>query len=179
MRRWVSSCCGVPVGRSVAEKEKNKIGGGDDRKDIHNQKINSDVSNLTNLALCFLFFFWLNLYFLFLSCNLFIYLFYYFFLCSNSLWTEIGFLAKYNKKTEPCEPLKPAMVLRTVWFDHGSSGFIHFSHREVLRTKRIGMIRGSWLIGLDHTVWSGSENLAYKHIFKYSQPQCVVFWIYV
>ena len=48
---------------------------------IYNQKINSDVSNLTNLAL----------YSLLLSHNLF------FFLCSNSLWTEIYFLAKYRK----------------------------------------------------------------------------------
>ena len=148
MRRWVSSCCGVPVGRSVAEKEKNKIGGGDDRKDIHNQKINSDVSNLTNSALCFLF-----------LPSIF---FFFFFLCSNSLWTKICFPAKYSKKMEPCEPLKSATVLRTVWFDLSLSGFMHFSHREVLRAKRTGMIGGSRLIGLDRTIRSGSENFGYN-----------------
>ena len=55
------------------------------------------------------------------------------FLYSNSLWTEIYFPAKYCIKMEPCKPLKPAMVLKTVRFDRGSSGFMHFSHREVLK----------------------------------------------
>ena len=119
---------------------------------IYNQKINSDVSYLTNLALCFLF----------LSRNLFVCLFFCFhflFFMFKILWTEIYFLAKYSKKMEPCEPLKPAMVLRTLRFDYGSSGFMHFSHREVLRAKRTGMMRGSWLIGLDRTIRSKSENL--------------------
>ena len=112
---------------------------------IYYQKINNDVSNLTNLAFCFLF----------LSCNLFLY--------SNSLWTEIYFPAKYCKKMEPCEPLKLAMVLRTVLFDRGSSGFMHFSHREVLRSKRPRMMRGSRLTWSDCTVRSGSENHASIH----------------
>ena len=91
---------------------------------------------------------------------------FFYFLYSNSLWTEICFPAKYCKKMEPCETLKPATVLKTVQFDCGLSGFMHFSHRKVLRTKRTEMMRGSRLTGSDRTVRSGSKNLAYKHIFQ-------------
>ena len=122
---------------------------------IYYQKINSDVSNFTNLALCFLF----------LSRNL-------FFLYSNYLWTEICFPAKYCKKMEPCEPLKPAMVLKTVRFDRGSSGFMHFSHREVLSSKRTGMTRGSWLIRSDRTVRSQFENHALRKFVKHLSIAC-------
>ena len=52
------------------------------------------------------------------------------------MWIEISFPAKYSKKMEPCEPLKPATVLRTVRFDYGSSGFMYFSHRAVFKGKR-------------------------------------------
>ena len=103
------------------------------------------------LALCFLF----------LSRNLFLY-----FLYSNSLWTEISFLAKYSKKMEPCKPLKPATVLRTVRFDRGSSGFLHFSHRAVLRGKRPAKMSGSRFPGPDRTVRSGFQNLDCNKIFK-------------
>ena len=113
---------------------------------IYNQKINSDVSNLTNLAL----------YFLLLSHNLFLY-----FLYSNSVWTGISFPTKYSKKMEPCKPLKPATVLRTVRFDCGSSGFMHFSHRAVLKGKnsKKWAVRG---FSSDRTVRSGFQNLAHK-----------------
>ena len=96
------------------------------------------------------------LYFLFLSRNLFLY-----FLYSNSLWIEISFPAKYSKKMEPCEPLKPATVLRTVRFNCGSSGFMHFSHRAVLKGKnsKKWAVRG---FSSDRTVRSGFQNLAHK-----------------
>ena len=92
--------------------------------------------------------------FLFLSHNLFLY-----FLYSNSLWTEISFPAKYSKKMEPCEPLKPATVLRTVRFDRGSNGFMHFSHREVFRIKKTAKMNGSKFFRSDHMVWSRFQNL--------------------
>ena len=88
------------------------------------------------------------------------------FLYSNSLWTEICFPTKYCKKTEPCEPLKPATVLKTVQFDCGLSSFMHFSPRKVLRAKRTGMTRGSRLIGSNHTVRSGSENHGFIKVFR-------------
>ena len=64
------------------------------------------------------------------------------------------------KKLEPCEPLKPATVLRTVRFDRGSSGFLHFSHRAVLRGKRTAKMNGSRFFRSDRTVRSGFQNLA-------------------
>ena len=91
--------------------------------------------------------------FLFLSRNLFLY-----FLYSNSLWIEISFPAKYSKKMESCEPLKPATVLRTVRFDRVSSGFMHFSHRTVLRVKRTVKMNGWRFFRLDRTVRSGFQN---------------------
>ena len=92
--------------------------------------------------------------FLFLSRNLFLY-----FLYSNSLWTMISFPAKYSKKMAPCEPLKPATVLRTVRFDRSSSSFMHFSHRAVLRGKRTVKMNGSRFFRSDRTVRSGFQNL--------------------
>ena len=97
--------------------------------------------------------------FLFLSRNLFLY-----FLYSNSLWTKISFPAKYSKKMEPCEPLKPATVLRTVQFDRGSSGFMHFSHRTVLRVKRTTKMNDWRFFRSDRTVWSGFQNHNGHHI---------------
>ena len=97
------------------------------------------------------------LYFLFISRNLFLY-----FLYSNSLWTEISFPAKYSKKMEPCEPLKPATVLRTVRFDYGSSGFMYFSHRAVFKGKRTAKNERFEVFRSDRTVRSGFQNLAHK-----------------
>ena len=97
--------------------------------------------------------------FLFLSRNLFLY-----FLYSNSLWTEISFSAKYSKKMGPCKPLKPATVLRIVRFDRGSSGFLHFSHRAVLRGKRTAKMSGLRFSRSDRTVRSGFQNPAYTFV---------------
>ena len=109
---------------------------------------------------CFFFFFkslaWAvrpALCFLFLSCNLFLY-----FLYSNSLWAEINYPTKYSKKMEPCEPLKLATVLRTVRFDRGSSSFMHFSYRMVLRVKRTAKISGLRFFLSDRTVQFGFQN---------------------
>ena len=96
----------------------------------------------------------------------------FFFLYSNSLWTEICFPTKYCKKMEPCEPLKPATVLRTVRFDCGSSDFMNFSHREVLSSKTTGMTRGSRLIRSDRTVRSESENHALRKFVKHLSIAC-------
>ena len=85
--------------------------------------------------------------------------FFFVFLYSNSLWTEISFPTKNSKKMEPCEPLKPATVLRTVLFDRGSNGFMHFSHRAVLRGKRTAKMSGSKIFRSDRTVRSGFQNL--------------------
>ena len=67
---------------------------------------------------------------------------------------------------EPCKPLKPATVLRTVRFDCSSSDFMHFSHREVLRAKRIGMTKSSQLTGSDRTVWSVSKNHGFIKVLR-------------
>ena len=75
------------------------------------------------------------------------------------LYGQISFPAKYSKKMEPCEPLKPATVLRTVRFDRSSSGFLHFSHRAVLRGKRTAKMNGSRFFRSDRTVRSGFQNL--------------------
>ena len=99
--------------------------------------------------------------FLFHSRNLFLY-----FLYTNSLWTEIGFPAKYGKKMEPCKPLKPATVLRTVRFDRSSSNFMHFSHRAILRGKRTAKMSGSRFFRSDRTVRSGFQNPDCNKIFK-------------
>ena len=90
------------------------------------------------------------LYFLFLSCNLFLY-----FLYSNYLWTEISFPAKYSKKMEPCEPLKSATVLRTVRFDRGSSVSCIFHIERFLEVKEMQRwtVRGF----SDRTVRSGPD----------------------
>ena len=108
---------------------------------IYYQKINSDVSNLTNLALCFLF----------LYRNLFFYI-------QILYGLRSVFRPNIVKKMESCKPLKLATILRTVQFYRGLSNFMHFSHREVLRAKRTEMTRGSWLTGSNRTVWSGFEN---------------------
>ena len=88
--------------------------------------------------------------FLFLSRNLFLYFFY--------IQILYGLRSIFRQKMEPCKPLKPATVFSTVRFDRSSSGFMHFSHREVLRGKRTEMMRGSQLTGSDSTVRSRSEN---------------------
>ena len=86
------------------------------------------------------------------------------FLYSNYLWTEISFPAKYSKKMEPCKPLKPATVLRTVRFDRGSSSFMHFSYRMVLRFKRTAKMSGLRFSRSDRTVRSGFQNPAYTFV---------------
>ena len=63
---------------------------------------------------------------------------------------------------EPCEPWKPATVLRTV---RSNRGFMFFSHREVLSSKRTVIIGGSRLIQVDRMVQFGFENYAQR---KYS-----------
>ena len=64
---------------------------------------------------------------------------------------------------EPCEPWKPATVLRTVWSNHRSSGFMLFSHREVLRAKRTAKYCDSRLIRSDRMVRSRFENYDYVY----------------
>ena len=59
---------------------------------------------------------------------------------------------------ELSEPWKPATVLRTVRSNRGLSGFMLFSRREVLRTKRTAIIDGSRLTWSDRMVRSGFEN---------------------
>ena len=63
---------------------------------------------------------------------------------------------------EPCKPLKPATVLRTVRFDYGSSGFMYFSHRAVFKGKRTAKNEQFEVFRSDRTVRSGFQNLAHK-----------------
>ena len=143
MRRWVYSCCLLKCSQE-GEKE-NRRWGWSERYTTKKLTVMLATSPT-----------WLSIFFFSLAIFFFIY--------SNSLWTVIYFPAKYYKKMEPWEPLKPAMVLRTIQFDHGLSGFMHFSHREVLSSKRTGMTRGSRLIQSDCTVWSRSENHEFKMV---------------
>ena len=43
---------------------------------------------------------------------------------------------------------------------------MHFSHREVLRAKRIGMTKSSQLTGSDRTVRSVSENHGFIKVLR-------------
>lgn len=57
------------------------------------------------------------------------------------------------------------MVLRTVRFNHGSSGSMLFLYGAVLRVERTAMMRGSRLIGLDRTIQFGFKNHGQHALF--------------
>ena len=50
-------------------------------------------------------------------------------------------------------------VLRARRSDHGSHGFLFFSHRAVLDAKRTVKMNGLRVFRSDRTVWSGFQNL--------------------
>ena len=70
-----------------------------------------------------------------------------------------------SKKRESCEPQKSATVYRTVRSDSGLSGFMLFSHKEVLSSNRTTIVKGLWITESDCTVQSGSEN---REIYTYN-----------
>ena len=49
-------------------------------------------------------------------------------------------------------------VLKTVGFDRGSHGSLHFAHRTVLEAKRTAKMNGSRFFRSDRTVQSGFQN---------------------
>ena len=59
-------------------------------------------------------------------------------------------------------------ILRTVRSDRGSYGSLFFSHRTVLEAKRTAKMSGSRFFRLDHTVWSGFQNLALMCLIYFS-----------
>ena len=59
------------------------------------------------------------------------------------------------KKEEPSESQKPAIVLRTIRFDHGSHGSLLFSHRTVLEAKKTSKLMNSRFFG--RTIRSGPD----------------------
>ena len=72
----------------------------------------------------------------------------------------LNYWPKLCPKKELSESQKSVTVLRTVRSDHGSHGFLFFSHRTVFEIKKTTKLRSSRFSRSDRTVWYRFQNLA-------------------